>query len=77
VLATLAGIGEHHSVVITAIKSDHSEYTVDGNVSNHSVGRAFDIVPSTARSGAAPAPAAAPTWCTSSRPSAVRCARFG
>ena len=25
------------------MKSDHSTYTVDGNVSNHSAGRAFDI----------------------------------
>ena len=30
-------------VVITALKSDHSLYTVDGNVSNHSAGRAMDI----------------------------------
>ncbi len=41
--ATLDNIGAHHSVVITAIRSDHSTYTVDGNVSNHSAGRAFDI----------------------------------
>jgi hypothetical protein len=33
----------HHAVVITALKSDHSRTTVDGNVSNHSVGRAMDI----------------------------------
>jgi hypothetical protein len=32
-----------HAVVITALKSDHSRTTVDGNVSNHSVGRAMDI----------------------------------
>jgi hypothetical protein len=42
-LAALAQIGGEHSVVITAMKSDHSTYTVDGNVSNHSAGRAFDI----------------------------------
>jgi hypothetical protein len=42
-LASLAWIGEHHRVVVTAMKSDHSEYTVDGNVSNHAAGRAFDI----------------------------------
>jgi hypothetical protein len=42
-LAALAQIGERHSVMITAIKSDHSTYTVDGNVSNHSAGRAMDI----------------------------------
>ena len=43
VLAVLSLIGEHHSVVVTAMKSDHSTYTVDGNVSNHSAGRAMDI----------------------------------
>jgi hypothetical protein len=42
-LAALAWTGEHHGVVITALKSDHSRTTVDGNVSNHSVGRAMDI----------------------------------
>ena len=40
---TLAWIGRHHSVVITALKSDHAEYTVDGAVSNHAAGRAMDI----------------------------------
>jgi hypothetical protein len=43
VLATLAAIGRRHSVVITALKSDHSTYTVDGTVSNHAAGRAMDI----------------------------------
>src|SRR5262245_15256518 len=43
VLAVLAQIGEAHSVVITALRSDHSTLTVDGNVSNHSAGRAMDI----------------------------------
>jgi hypothetical protein len=42
-LAALAWTGERHSLVITALKSDHSRTTVDGNVSNHSVGRAMDI----------------------------------
>jgi hypothetical protein len=42
-LAALAWTVEHHAVVITALKSDHSRTTVDGNVSNHSVGRAMDI----------------------------------
>src|SRR3954454_12967707 len=37
-LAVLAWTGEHHSVVITALTSDHSRTTVDGNISNHSVG---------------------------------------
>jgi hypothetical protein len=43
VIATLAWIGRHHSVAITALKSDHSHYTVDHTVSNHSAGRAMDI----------------------------------
>ena len=42
-LAALAQIGDEHSLVITAMKSDHSTLTVDGNVSNHSAGRAMDI----------------------------------
>ncbi len=42
-LAALAQIGRDHRVVITALRSDHSTYTVDGNVSNHSAGRAMDI----------------------------------
>lgn len=39
-MSALAAIGRRHSVVITALRSDHSTYTVDGNVSNHSAGRA-------------------------------------
>ena len=42
-LAALAWTGEHHAVVVTALKSDHSRTTVDGTVSNHSMGRAMDI----------------------------------
>ena len=42
-VASLAWIGRQHAVSITALKSDHSRYTVDGNVSNHSAGRAMDI----------------------------------
>ena len=42
-VASLAWIGRRHGVVITALKSDHSHYTVDGAVSNHSAGRAMDI----------------------------------
>jgi hypothetical protein len=37
------GDGWLNSVVITPIKSDHSIETVDGNVSNHSAGRAMAI----------------------------------
>ena len=42
-LAALAQIVDEHSLVITAMKSDHSTLTVDGNVSNHSAGRAMDV----------------------------------
>ena len=42
-IAVLAWISRHHSVVITALKSDYSRYTVDGAVSNHAAGRAMDI----------------------------------
>src|SRR3954454_8464498 len=42
-LAALAWTGEHHALMITALKSDHARTTVDGNISNHSVGRAMDI----------------------------------
>jgi Transglycosylase SLT domain len=41
--ATLDTIGRRHSIVVTAIRWDHSTYTVDGTVSNHAAGRAFDI----------------------------------
>jgi hypothetical protein len=43
VVATLAAIGRRHTVTVTALKSDHSTYTVDGTISNHSAGRAIDI----------------------------------
>jgi hypothetical protein len=43
IVATMAWMARHHSIVITALKSDHSRYTVDGNVSNHAAGRAMDI----------------------------------
>ena len=43
VLAIMAEIGKRHTIVVTALKSDHSTFTVDGNVSNHSAGRAMDI----------------------------------
>lgn len=43
VVSILAWIGERHSITVTALKSDHGYLTADGNVSNHSVGRAVDI----------------------------------
>jgi hypothetical protein len=42
-VSALAAIGRRHTVLITALRSDHSTYTVDGNVSNHAAGRAMDI----------------------------------
>jgi hypothetical protein len=41
--SALAAIAARHTVLITALRSDHSLYTVDGGVSNHSAGRAMDI----------------------------------
>jgi hypothetical protein len=43
VVATLVNIGRRHSVVITALKSGHSTYTVDGTVSNRAPGHAMDM----------------------------------
>ena len=43
VIATLAWIGRHHPVVVTALRSDHSHFTVSGSVSNHSAERAIDV----------------------------------
>ena len=43
VISTLAWIARRHTIIVTALKSDHSTLTVDGNVSNHSAGRAVDI----------------------------------
>src|SRR3954447_3211115 len=42
-VSALAAIAQRHTVVITALRSDHSPYTVDGQISNHSAGRAVDI----------------------------------
>ena len=43
VVALLAWIGQRHALVVTALRSDHSLYTSEGNVSNHAFGRAVDI----------------------------------
>ena len=37
------------SITISALRSDHSEYTTEGNVSNHYFGRAMDIAAALAR----------------------------
>ena len=42
-ITTLAWMGRQHTVIVTALRSDHSLYTVSGSVSNHSAGRAMDI----------------------------------
>jgi hypothetical protein len=42
-VSTLAAITRRHTVVVTSLRSDHSTYTVDGNLSNHAAGRAMDI----------------------------------
>ena len=42
-VSALAAIARRHTIVITALRSDHSIYTVDGAFSNHSAGRAMDI----------------------------------
>jgi hypothetical protein len=43
VVSILAAIAREHTIVVTALRSDHSVNTVDGNRSNHSDGRAVDI----------------------------------
>jgi hypothetical protein len=43
VVQLLAWIGRSHSLIVTALRSDHSYYTSAGNVSNHTLGRAADI----------------------------------
>ena len=43
ILVLLAAISQEHTLTISSLRSDHSQYTVNGNVSNHSVGRGVDI----------------------------------
>lgn len=43
VTALLAWLGRRHSVVVTALRSDHSLFTREGMLSNHGFGRAVDI----------------------------------
>jgi hypothetical protein len=42
-VSALAAIARRHTIVVTALRSDHSTYTVDGAFSNHGGGRAVDI----------------------------------
>lgn len=43
IVSLLGLVAQTHTIYISALRSDHSEYTTSGNVSNHSAGRAVDI----------------------------------
>jgi hypothetical protein len=43
IVGLLGAITQSHQITISALRSDHSEYTSEGNVSNHYYGRAMDI----------------------------------
>jgi membrane-bound lytic murein transglycosylase B len=43
IVALIGAITQEHQLTISALRSDHSQYTVEGNVSNHYFGRAVDI----------------------------------
>ena len=43
VVALLAWLGRSHTLVVTALRSDHSLYTSEERVSNHALGRAVDV----------------------------------
>ncbi len=43
IMGLLGMITQTHKITISALRSDHSQMTVDGNVSNHYFGRAMDI----------------------------------
>ncbi|HKG36857.1 MAG TPA: lytic murein transglycosylase [Solirubrobacterales bacterium] len=43
VMGLIGAISQRHSIMISSLRSDHSMLTVNGNVSNHYYGRAFDI----------------------------------
>ena len=73
VLQTLAWIGQHHTVVMTALKSDHSTLTVDGWYLTTPPGVPSTSAPLTARSARARASVAARSSCASSPPSPARC----
>jgi len=59
IVGLIGAITQGHQIAISALRSDHSMYTVEGNVSNHYFGRAMDIaavdgVPCTDTDPAAP-----------------------
>ena len=43
IVGLLGAITQDHQITISALRSDHSQYTTEGNVSNHYFGRAMDI----------------------------------
>jgi membrane-bound lytic murein transglycosylase B len=43
IVALLGAITQQHQITISALRSDHSELTTEGSVSNHYYGRAMDI----------------------------------
>ncbi|HET8862837.1 MAG TPA: lytic murein transglycosylase [Solirubrobacterales bacterium] len=43
IVGLLGAITQSHQITISSLRSDHSQYTVDGGVSNHYYGRAMDI----------------------------------
>jgi len=43
IVSLLALMTQNHQITISALRSDHSEMTASGNVSNHFYGRAMDI----------------------------------
>ncbi len=43
IVALIGAITQKHQLTISSLRSDHSQYTVEGNVSNHYFGRAMDI----------------------------------
>jgi Transglycosylase SLT domain len=59
IVGLIGAITQSHQITISALRSDHSMYTSEGNVSNHYFGRAMDIaavdgVPCTDTDPAAP-----------------------
>jgi hypothetical protein len=43
IVGLLGAITQSHEITISALRSDHSQFTTSGNVSNHYYGRAMDI----------------------------------
>jgi hypothetical protein len=43
IVGLIGAITQEHQLTISALRSDHSEYTASGSVSNHFFGRAMDI----------------------------------